>query len=176
MPDVLYYVASSLDGYIATADGGVDWLGQFENSGDDYGFGEMYSSVNALVMGSHTYEFTLAHGGSWKSPDKPSWVFTHRDLEVIHPSITLTSQKPAEVMESLDARGIERVWLMGGGRLATSFRMDGLISHYVVGLLPIVLGGGIPLFADGERQDVLELVEAKTFSRSGVVLLSYQRR
>jgi dihydrofolate reductase len=172
MTEVVYYVASSLDGYIATEDGGIDWLMPFQKSGDDFGFVDFYSSVDALLMGSRSYEVALKHGG-WQAPDKPSWIFTHRDLTIAHPSVTLTSDDPAQVVETLRARGLKRAWLMGGGELATSFRVQGLISHYIVGLIPVVLGKGIPLFASVSGQTSLKLVEIKPFP-SGVVMLSYE--
>ena len=172
MPDVVYYVACSLDNYIATADDGVDWLMPYQKSGEDYGFAEFYSSMDGLVMGSRTYEVALTQG-QWQAADKPSWVFTHRDLRLAHPSITLTSEDPGQVVDSLSARGLKRVWLMGGGELAASFRTRGLISHYMIAVVPVVLGGGIPLFATASRQDRLRLVEAKPYP-SGIVLLSYE--
>lgn len=82
MLEVVYYVAASLDGYIATDDGGVDWLAPFQSAKEDHGTGDLYSSVDALLMGSHTYEFALELG-QWPSPDKPSWVFTRRDLRLL---------------------------------------------------------------------------------------------
>src|SRR5437868_661237 len=111
MLEVVYYVASSLDGYIATADGRVDWLTRFHVAGEDHGTGVLHASIDALLLGSHTYEFALQLG-NWPSPDKPSWVFTKRVLRVLHPSITLTSQSPAEVVSQLAARGFRRAWLM----------------------------------------------------------------
>jgi dihydrofolate reductase len=176
MLDIIYYVASSLDGYIATDDGGVDWLAPFQSAGEDHGAGNLYSSVDALLMGSHTYEFALKLG-HWPSPDKPSWVFTRRDLRLLHPSITLTSQSPAEVIELLRARAVHRAWLMGGGKLATSFRSAGLISHFIISVFPVILGSGIPLFAptaSASPEDPLRLIEAKPFP-SGIVQLSYER-
>jgi len=174
MPEVVYYVAASLDRYIATDDGGVDWLSPFQNAGEDHGAGDLYSSVDALLMGSHTYEFALKLG-QWPSPDKPSWVFTRRDLRVLHPSITLTSQSPAEVVELLRAGGVRRAWLMGGGELATSFRSAGLISRFIISIFPVILGSGIPLFAAVPSvKDSLRLIEAKPFA-SGIVQLSYER-
>ena len=167
MPDVVYYVACSLDGYIAREDGGVDWLNPCQSSGDDYGFVEMYSFLVALVMGSHTYEFSLKQK-SWPAPDKPSWVFTHRELPVAHPSVTLTAEDPTQVIESPRARGLKRVWLVGGGELAASFRKRELITLYIIAIVPILLGKGIPLFATAAREDALKLVEAKPFP-SGVV-------
>jgi dihydrofolate reductase len=171
-PDVLYYVACSLDGYIATSDGGVDWLEPFQAGGEDYGFAEFYSSVDAPVMGSRTYEFALEHR-PWQAPDKPSWVFTSRDLPIAHPSVTLTSEDPAKVIDSIGERGLKRIWLMGGGKLAASFRARGLISRYIVAVVPIILGEGIPMIAADSRQDALRLIEVKPYP-NGLVQLSYE--
>jgi len=170
--EVVYYAASSLDGYIATTGGGVEWLDAFQGTGDDHGFADFYSTVDALVMGSHTYEFSLRHP-PWQAPDKPSWVFTHRDLEIAHQSVTLTSQDPPAVMKLIQARGLNRVWLMGGGKLAASFRMHGLISHYMIAVVPVVLGSGIPLLASGSRRDELRLVQSTPYP-SGIVQLCYE--
>ena len=170
--DIIYYAACSLDGYIATPDDGVEWLTPFQGTGDDHGFAEFYSSVDSLVMGSHTYEFSLRHP-PWMAPDKPSWVFTNRDLEVVDASITLTSQEPPEVVELMRARDLNRVWLMGGGKLAASFCLHHLISHYMIAVVPVVLGRGIPLLACGSQQDRLRLTRANPFP-SGIVQLCYE--
>jgi dihydrofolate reductase len=169
-PEVVYYVASSIDGYIATPDDGVDWLSPF-HGGDDYGYSDFYRSVDALVLGSRTYEVSLRLG-PWPAADKPSWVFTQRQLDVVHPSVTLTSAKPVELMEELRAGDFKRVWLMGGGRLASTFRAAGLISRYIISVIPVVLGAGIPLFATDSRTDSLNLIEVKSYT-SGVVQLDY---
>jgi dihydrofolate reductase len=172
MPEIIYYVASSLDSYIATADGSVDWLTRFHTAGENHGAAELEASVDALLLGSHTYEFALRLG-QWPSPEKPSWVFTHRDLRLLHPSITLTSQSPAEVVALLQSRGVRRAWLMGGGRLAASFNSAGLISRYIISVFPVLLGSGVPLFAPhSSREDSLRLVEARPFP-SGIVQLTY---
>jgi dihydrofolate reductase len=174
MPEVIYYVAISLDGYIATSDGSVDWLSRFHTAGEDHGAGELEASVGALLLGSHTYEFALKLG-QWPSPDKPSWVFTRRDLRILHPSITLTAQKPREVVELLGLRGLRRAWLMGGGKLAASFHADQLISRYIFSIFPVVLGSGIPVFAPHvSAPDVLRFVAAKPF-KDGIVQVTYER-
>ncbi len=174
MPEIIYYVASSLDGYIATPDGSVDWLTRFHTSGEDHGAAELHSSVDALLLGSRTYEFALKLG-RWPSPDKSSWVFTHRNLPVLHPSITLTSETPNAVVELLGSQGIRRAWLMGGGKLAASFHSAGFISRYVISIFPVLLGSGIPLLAPNlSKTNLLRLVEAKPFA-SGIVRLTYDR-
>lgn len=170
--DVTYYAACSLDGYIATVDGGVDWLDPYQGGGAGYGYADFYSSVDALLLGSRTYEVSLRFG-EWQAPDKPSWVFTHRDLPVAHPSVTLTAEEPAVVVATLRDRGLKRAWLMGGGELAASFRTAGLITRYMIFLVPIVLGGGIPLFADNCERSPLSLIDAKPYS-SGLVQLDYR--
>ena len=172
MVDVIYFVASSLDRYIATKDGGVDWLGQFENKSEDYGFSNLYSKVDGLIMGSHTYEFALGQS-QWPAPDKPSWVLTRRKLPIAHPSVTLTSAEPPQLVGSLVERGLKGVWLMGGGIAASSFRECGLITHYIIAIMPIVLGDGIPLFATAARLDMLKLTDSKAYP-NGIVQLSYE--
>src|SRR6059058_247778 len=163
MPEVIYYVASSLDGCNATADGSVDWLTRFHTAGEDHGAGELEASVDALLMGSHTYEFALKLG-HWPSPGTPSWVFTRRDLQVLHPSITLTSQRPREIVELLAARGLRRAWLMGGGKLAASFHAERLISRYIISVFPILLGSGVPVFAPhSSGADELRFISATPF-------------
>jgi dihydrofolate reductase len=146
MPQIVYYVASSLGGYIAGADGSVDWLKAFQAQGEDHAAADLHASVDALLLGSHTYEFALRLG-QWPAPDKPSWVFTCRDLRILHPSITLTRQSPAEVVALLASPGYRRAWLMGGGKLAASFHAEQLISHYMISVFPILLGSGIQVLA-----------------------------
>ena len=84
MVEIVYYAAASLDGQIATRDGGIDWLPPIETPGSDsggfdYGYPDFYASVDALLMGSRTYEKILRHD-DWPYMDKPTWVFTRRPL------------------------------------------------------------------------------------------------
>jgi dihydrofolate reductase len=136
--------------------------------------GELEASIDALLLGSYTYEFALKLG-QWPSPDKLSWVFTRRDLRILHPSITLTTQSPREILELMASRGLRRAWLMGGGKLAASFHADQLISRYVISVFPVLLGSGIPLFAPhSSPPDALRFVVAKPF-KSGIVQIIYER-
>lgn len=172
--NIIYYAACSLDNYIAMPDGGVDWLSRFHAAGEDHGAGKLMGSVDALLLGSRTYEFALKLG-HWPSPEKPSWVFTQRDLPTLHPSITLTPQTPREVVELLAKRGVRGAWLMGGGKLASSFHAERLISRYVISVFPILLASGVPLFAShSSRPDDLRLTAVNTFN-SGIVQLTYDR-
>lgn len=173
MIEVIYYVAVSLDGYIAPPDGKVHWLAAYNSENEDYGFGEFYRSIDALLEGSKTYEQALGFD-EWPHPGKPCWVFTRRRLEAERPEIIFTSDAPSKVVEQLRARGLNRVWLVGGSRLAAAFRAEGLITEYVFSFIPVLLGGGIPLFAMNGVKENLRLVESKSYA-SGVIQLRYAR-
>lgn len=168
---VTYYAACTLDGFIARTDGGVDWLTPFQESGDDYGFTDFFAKTDSLVMGSATYEFMLGHP-PWMAPDKPSWVFTKRDLEPAAPNVTLTEDEPSQVMEAIHEQQLQNTWLVGGGQLAESFRAQGLITDYVISMVPLLLGEGISLFARGSTLEPLKLVSSESYP-SGIVQLSY---
>ena len=174
MLDVVYYVATSLDGYIASADGGVDWLSKFNTPGEDHGAGKLQAEVDALLLGSGTYEFALKLG-RWPSGDIPSWVFTKRKLRILHPSITLTADSPTKVVKNLAERGFHKAWLMGGGKLAASFHASGLISKYILSVFPVLLGSGIPLLAPHSApNETISFVSATPF-KSGIIQLTYKR-
>ena len=172
--EVIYYVAASVDGYIATLDGGVEWLYGFESSGEDYGYPEFYASVDALVLGSRAYEQCLTFT-DWPYPAKPCWVFSRRDLEVTQPFVTVTAETPENLMQQLEQRNVRRVWLVGGAKLAASFRAQGLITEYAISVIPVVLGAGIPLFASPGPQEPLQLIESKSYG-NGIVQLSYSAK
>jgi dihydrofolate reductase len=145
MPEIIYYVAASLDGFIATPDGGIAWLAPFEAPGEDYGYAAFYASVDALLLGSRTYEQALSFG-EWPYAGKPCWVFSRSPLSQARPEVTGTDRSPREAAAELDSRGIRRAWLVGGGQLAGAFRDEGLITEVIVALIPVILGAGISLF------------------------------
>jgi dihydrofolate reductase len=173
-PQIVYYVAASLDGYIATPGGGVEWLAPFEGTGEDYGYAKFFNSVDAVLLGRRTYEKSLAFG-EWPYARKPCWVFSRdASLRAARPGIEVTALPPAQVAAELARRGLRRAWLVGGGELAGAFRSDGLITEYVVSLVPLLLGSGVPLFASGGAHDKLKLVGSKPYA-NGLVQLRYVR-
>jgi dihydrofolate reductase len=171
MAEIVYGVATSLDGFVAAADGGVDWLQPFAAAGTDH-FTEFMKSVGAILMGSRTYEQALKfEGGEWFG--KPCFVFSSRRLPAPSSEVTITSDSPARVVAELDRRGIKRAWHFGGTRLLTSFREAGLITEYSLGIVPVVLGGGLPLFESPGPPARLRLIESKAH-RTGVLMVRYE--
>jgi dihydrofolate reductase len=173
MPAVLYYVAASVDGYIATQDGGVAWLSPFEGTGEDYGFAQFYASVDALRLSSRTYEQSLTFS-AWPYPGKACWVFSQRPLKVSRPEATLTTHSPRQVVAALAAQHYRRLWLVGGATLAASCRAEGVITEYIVSIILLILGGGIPLFSAPGPPENLALAATRSYP-NGVVQLRYVR-
>jgi dihydrofolate reductase len=86
----------------------------------------------------------------------------------------LTTHSPRQVLVALAAQHCRRVWLVGGATLAASCRAEGVITEYIVSLIPIILGGGIPLFSAPGRRENLTLAETRSYA-NGVVQLRYVR-
>jgi dihydrofolate reductase len=159
--EIVYYVAASLDGFIATPQGGTEWLQPFEGGAQDYGYADFYASVEAVVLGRATYEKCLQFP-EWPYAGKPYWVCSRSNANT-----------PSSVVAEMRSRGLCRAWLVGGGKLAAAFRADGLITEHIVSIIPVVLGAGIPLFDGPGPQQELRLVSSQAYA-SGIVQLRYE--
>jgi dihydrofolate reductase len=172
--DLVYFVAVSLDGFIAPPDGSVDWLTPFNNTGNDHGYSEFYAGVDGLIEGSRTYELELTFG-PWPHGDKPCWVHTRRTLPIANPQVRLTAATPAEVAAQAAATGCRRVWLVGGGQIAGAYQAAGLISEYIISTIPVIPGGGIPLFTHSDKPCTLHLSKSRSYP-SGIIQSHYLRQ
>ena len=170
---IVYYVAASLDGFIGTLEGGVEWLAPFEERGEDHGYAEFYGTVDAVLVGGRTYDACLKHG-EWPFPGKACWVLTRQDREATRPEVTFTDLDPVEIARELERRGIKRAWLVGGGELAGAFRDAGLIDEYIISHIATILGDGIPIFGFSSGKEDLHLLGSKTYP-DGVVQNRYRR-
>jgi dihydrofolate reductase len=143
----VYYTATSLDGFIATADHSLDWLlGRENDPAGPMGYDGFIAGVGAVAMGASTYLWVREHDPDWV-PERPTWVFTHRELELI-PGADLrrTAGDVADVHAAMvTAAGDRDVWVVGGGDLAGQFADRGLLDEVVVSIAPVTLGAGAPL-------------------------------
>ena len=176
-----YYLAQTLDGYIAESDGGLDWLMHVDSESQadaseatDGAYDRFYAEVGALAMGSATYEFVLAEARErWPYEGTPSWVFTSRELPVPEGAdVRFARGAVGPVHEEMRAAAGERnLWIVGGGDLAMQFADGGLLDELLVTLVPVVLGQGLPTFPRRLRQS-LRLTGTRPF-RNGMVELRY---
>jgi dihydrofolate reductase len=157
----VYYVAASADGFIARANGSVDWLD--ERPAAEYDFAEFTARVDTIVWGRKTYEQGLEKGGLAPFGDKVRHVVLSR-----RPSADplFTTDGPRALADRLRAEPGRDVWIMGGAELAASFLDAGA-------LIPVLLGEGIPLFAPRERNAPLRLVDSHAY-KDGVLRLRYE--
>ncbi len=157
-----YYVASSLDGFIATPDDDVSWLDALPQP-DPETYTEFMEGVGAIVMGAATYQFILKHmdGGNPWPYAVPCWVFTHQSLEPVHPSIRMASGPILDHADHIrEAAGDKHTWIVGGGDLVGQFLDARLLDELIVSVASCTLGGGKPLLprrADLIRESAREL-------------------
>jgi len=171
MTTVVLYITTSVDGFIARENGDIDWLSIVDSDGEDYGYNKFYQSVDALVMGSRTYQQILSFG-DWPYPGKPSYVMTSGVYTSDNSDIEFISNDVWAANKIFHEAQYRCVWLVGGGRLASAFHQAGLIDQYIISLIPAVLGKGIPLFSFGGSAKILILEDFKRFP-SGLVQLKY---
>lgn len=166
------YVAQSIDGYIATPDGGVGWLDAYQ--GEDLGYDEFVASVDAIVMGRNTYETVLSFG-IWPY-GKPVVVLSSRSLQVPSHLEGKVSQAGGEIrtiLDSLEERGYRHLYV-DGGKTIQSFLEQDLIDTMTITTVPILLGSGIPLFGTLGRELQFILTDTK-ITDSGLAMHTYGR-
>ena len=174
-PKASVYIATSLDGFIARSDGGLDWL-KHNSGGDDYGYHVFIASVDTLVMGRHSYEKVLTFG-DWPYEGMPvvvmSQTLSDADIpEHLTGKVAITADAPRALLERLAKEGRKHLYI-DGGKIIQSFLNEGLIQELIISRIPVLLGEGIPLFGPLETDIQLTHEETTTFS-SGLVQSRYR--
>ena len=144
MAKTSYYVAISLDGFLAREDGAVDWLSNYtEPLETPYDYEPFYQTVSALVMGRKTYDTVLSFG-EYPYKGKPGLVISkNADFKVNEPGVELASSDWKEKLETLKSSAKDRVWLVGGGEVASLFVNENLLDEIILTIIPETIGTGI---------------------------------
>jgi dihydrofolate reductase len=177
MRKVILYIAASLDNFIATTEGGVDWLNdpEFVLPDEDYGYTDLYRAIDTTLMGYNTYRFIVDQDVPFPYPEKKNYVFSrahaHEDNEFVE---FIQYDISGFVRELKQAEGAG-IWLVGGGQINTWLLKDDLIDEVILTLVPITLGEGIPLFHGRSRAVKFGLRDCKHFE-SGLVQLALRRK
>jgi len=141
------YIATSLDGFIATVDGGIDWLNDIPNpENSDFGFSEFMSGIDALVMGRNTFEKVLSFG-FWPY-EKPVFVLSNTLQSIpekYKKKAELINGDVKDIVKELNSRGFLNLYI-DGGKVIQGFLREDLIDEMFITLVPVLLGDGIPLF------------------------------
>ena len=161
-----YYTATSLDGYIADEQHGLDWLlRQDQDEAGSLNYDGFFAQIGAMVMGSSTYEWVLRHGsGAWPY-ELPTWVMTTRDVARAHEEVRLARGDIRTVHDDMvrAAHGKD-LWIVGGGELAGQFADAGLLDEVIVYIAPVTLGGGAPLLPRTLDLELRELARNRAFA------------
>jgi dihydrofolate reductase len=163
----------SLDGYIARPDGAVDFLFMPK----DYSMAPFFASVDTAMMGRKTLDAALkmGGGGGFSGSSMTNYVFSRSLAPGKRDGVVFIHQSPATFIRQLRKRPGKNIWLMGGGELAREFLKADLVDELYLGVVPVLLGNGIPLFPAGFPQREFSLVENKTYSKR-LIALRYKRR
>jgi dihydrofolate reductase len=166
---VILGLGISLDGYIARPDGSVDFLFMPK----DYSMGEFFKTIDTAVLGRKTYDDGLKMGGSFTGKTK-YFVFSKTQPPGERNHVTFTNESPSTVVAEIRKKPGKHIWLMGGGILIRDFLKEDLVDELYIGVVPTLIGEGIPLFPSGFPQREFDLIENKTYSQ-GMIAYRYER-
>jgi dihydrofolate reductase len=157
MRKVILFIASSLDGYIARENGDIDWLPENTSSGYD----EFIKSVDTVIMGRKTYDQILTFG-NYPYKEKKSLVFT-RKKDCSDENVEFVND--IEKIKNLFSDSGKDIWLIGGAKIISAFVNLGIVDEIILSVIPVVLGKGIPLFSDMQKELELELLKTTNYEK-----------
>ncbi|HEV7990359.1 MAG TPA: dihydrofolate reductase family protein [Gemmatimonadaceae bacterium] len=170
MRPLRYNVAASLDGFIAGPRGEFDWIPH--DSAVD--FGALFANVDTVLIGRRTYEVMLTQGESAWSPTARVYVVSRTLDPAEHPGVTIVRDDPVAIAASLRAEeGSGDIWLFGGGELFATLLDGGQVDTVEVTVVPILLGGGVPLLPPRTGPHRMSLTHSQVYP-SGMVALHYR--
>lgn len=176
MRKVALFIAMSLDGYIARQSGKVDWLeGQGENEETVDSYATFIKNVDTVIMGWNTYHqiVTELSPTTWVYEDLTSYVVTHRQLFSTD-KIIFTEKSPCDIVRKLKCEKGKNIWICGGANVIHQLIKEDLIDEYYISVIPTLLGSGIALFKEKQKEQKLKLEYTQIYN--GIVDLIYSRR
>ncbi len=168
MPALRYSVAASLDGYVAGPSGEFDWI----VVDPEIDFAAMYAGFSGLVMGRRSYEVFVATGGA-VGPQPPTYVYSRTLPEGERDGVRFVADAVSHVRALKQASDPKPLWLWGGGELFRQLSRAGLVDGVDVAIIPILLGGGIPLLPVPGPRLALKLRAHRLYAATGTLFLEY---
>lgn len=174
MRKIILYIATSLNGKIADANGNVTWLDKIPNPDNcDYGFSGFFAEIDTTIQGNRTYEQVLGWGIDFPYENKKNYVLTNDPVAKDSEQVEFITGKHYESIKGLKDSEGKDIWLIGGGQANTFLLSNGLIDEIHLFIMPIILPAGIDLFTGKPSETLLELLETRNY-KSGVVEMKYR--
>ncbi|MDP2335922.1 MAG: dihydrofolate reductase family protein [Bacteroidota bacterium] len=172
MKKIILYITASIDGRIAQSGGGMDWLTGFPNpEKTDYGYHNMLSKVDTVIMGGRTYREILNMDVIWPYNQQTTYVVSHHNWGEKE-NIRFITENVIETISELRNREGKDIWLVGGGELVSMLLATDLIDQMQIIYASVVLGKGIPLFPEQPNESRWKLNSYKA-SDSGILAVDY---
>ncbi|WNR42328.1 dihydrofolate reductase family protein [Paenibacillus roseipurpureus] len=153
----------SLDGFIARENGSLDWMFSVESEGD-VGYSEFYATTDTMLMGKSTYEHVLSMVDTFPHSDRICYIFSRTENRP-DPYVTYINSDPVAFTRELKAQEGKDIWLVGGSELADGIIKAKLVDEWIVTIVPIVLGRGIPLFKTNNPETELTLLRTTQYGQ-----------
>lgn len=170
------FIATSLDGYIAKDNDNLDFLKLVEKEGEDYGYAEFTVNIDTIILGRKTYDWVLREIGTlhYDNGDRDVYVFT-RSPRPDSGRTKFYSGSLTGLIQQLRSQNGKDIYCDGGAEIVNELIKSDLIDEYIISIVPVLLGSGVRLFKSERPEQVLELVETKTFD-TGLTQLRYIRK
>lgn len=170
---IIVNIATSADGFIARRDGSLDWLTNRPAPKGFYGMPEFARSVDAKILGRKTFDVSLKLGATF-SADDVHYVFSRRPAPGSVPTgVQFVTEPIRTFADRVRKQAGKNIWMMGGGEIIGAFLDENAIDEFIISVVPMFIGEGIPLIAAKHREVPLRLLSSKEFP-DGVVQLHYE--
>jgi dihydrofolate reductase len=164
---IIVNAGTSADGFIARPDGDIDWLTSRPKPAGFYDMGKFTASIDTKILGRKSFEKSLALGATFDGRTR-TCVITSRPPARAVPGVEFVSEPVASFAEQLRASPGRNIWLMGGGGVIASFLDAGAIDEFIITVIPVLIGEGIPLIAPRHRDISLKLLSSRAFDDGAV--------
>lgn len=176
MKNVVLYIASSLDGYIADTNYSVDWIqGQDESIELLDTYTPFFNTIDTVIMGKRTYDQIIKElsPDKWPYSGTLTYVFTHESIGA-KDDIIFTQENPSQLVNRLKRDNGKDIWICGGADIINQLMGDNMIDIFHITTIPVILGGGIKLFERTGRKLYLELIDTQEYN--GIIEAIYKRK